>query len=77
MADTKKLVKTNLAPATYAQLVAYAARNHRTVSNAAEFLIAAGLFDSLSTEHPHPGGCPCDEDVTFPGDIHTREDAPQ
>lgn len=40
---TRKLVKARLLPDLHAELVAYAARTHRTHSSAAEHLIALGL----------------------------------
>lgn len=40
---TRKLVKARLLPELHAELVAYAARTHRTHSSAAEHLIALGL----------------------------------
>lgn len=40
---TRKLVKARLLPDLHSELVAYAAATHRTISSAAEHLIALGL----------------------------------
>lgn len=41
--EPRKLVKARLQPDLYDQLDAYAQRTHRSMSSAAEYLIALGL----------------------------------
>lgn len=52
--NTRKLVKTRLLPPLHAELTDYASHTHRSISSAAEHLIARGLDAERTTDREDP-----------------------